>query len=60
MLWLYRKTWGRPLFFAWGFFCVSLLPVLGLIDVYFMKYSLAADHYQYAAIIGVIALASAI
>ena len=42
--------------FAWGFFCVSLLPVMGLTDVYFMKYSLVADHYQYAALIGVIAL----
>jgi protein O-mannosyl-transferase len=59
VLWLNRKTWSRPLLFAWGFFCVSLLPVLGLTDVYFMKYSLVADHYQHAAIIGVIALLAA-
>jgi tetratricopeptide (TPR) repeat protein len=59
VLWLYRKTWGRPFLFAWGFFCVSLLPVMGLTDVYFMKYSLVADHYQYTAVIGIIALTTA-
>jgi protein O-mannosyl-transferase len=59
MLWWYRKGWSRPLLFAWGFFCVSLVPVLGFADVGFMKYSLVADHYQHIAIIGVIALAAA-
>jgi protein O-mannosyl-transferase len=59
VLWLYKKTWGRPVLFAWGVFCVSLVPVMGLIDVYFMKYSLVADHYQHIAIIAVIALAAA-
>jgi protein O-mannosyl-transferase len=59
VLWKYRKGWTRPLLFAWGFFCVSLLPVMGFTDVYFMKYSLVADHYQYAALIGVIALLAA-
>jgi protein O-mannosyl-transferase len=59
LLWSYRKSWSRPLYFTWGFFCVALLPVLGFIDVGFMKYSLVADHYQHIAIIGVIALAAA-
>ncbi len=59
VLWLYRETWGRPLLFAWGFFCVSLLPVMGLVDVYFMKYSLVADHYEYIAVLGAVALAAA-
>jgi protein O-mannosyl-transferase len=59
VLWLYRRTWGRPLLFAWGFFCVALLPVMGLVDVYFMKYSLVADHYEYIALAGVVALATA-
>jgi protein O-mannosyl-transferase len=58
-LWVYRNTWSRPLLFAWGFFCVSLAPALGLTQVGFMKYSLVADHYQHIAVIGVIALASA-
>jgi tetratricopeptide (TPR) repeat protein len=59
VLWAYRKTWSRPLLFAWGFFCTALLPVTGLMDVGFMKYTLVADRYQHIAIIGVIALASA-
>ncbi|MGD0382117.1 MAG: tetratricopeptide repeat protein, partial [Thermoguttaceae bacterium] len=59
VLWCYRKTWGRPFLFAWGFFGVALLPVLGFTDVGFMKYSLVADRYQHIAIIGVIALVSA-
>ena len=59
ILWAYRKTLSRPFLFAWGFFCVALLPTMGFTDVYFMKYSLVADRYQHIAIIGVIALVSA-
>ena len=59
VLWRYRKGWGRPFLFAWGFFCVALLPVMGFVDVGYMQYSLVADHYQHIAIIGVIALAAA-
>ncbi|MGA2799131.1 MAG: tetratricopeptide repeat protein, partial [Thermoguttaceae bacterium] len=59
VLWVYRKGWSRSLLFAWGFFCLSLVPVMGFTDVGFMKYSLVADHYQHIAIIGVIALAAA-
>ena len=59
VLWRFRKGWGRPLLFAWGYFCVSLAPVLGFTDVGFMKYSLVADHYQHIAIIGVVALTAA-
>jgi tetratricopeptide (TPR) repeat protein len=59
-LWLYRKSWSRELLFAWGFFCVALVPVMGFTDVAFMQYSLVADRYQHIAIIGVVALASAL
>ncbi|MGA2799074.1 MAG: hypothetical protein ABSE63_15955, partial [Thermoguttaceae bacterium] len=60
VLWRYRKSWSRPLLFAWGFFCVVLVPVMGFTDVYFMRYALVADHYEHIAIIAAIALASAI
>ncbi len=59
VLWCYRKSWGRPFLVAWGFFCVSLLPVLGFTDVGFMKYSLVSDHYQHLALLGVMALVAA-
>jgi protein O-mannosyl-transferase len=54
-----KTTWARNLLFAWGFFCIALLPVLGFVDVGYMKYSLVADHYQYIALISVITLFAA-
>ncbi len=59
VLWRHRKGWSRPILFAWGFFCVALVPVLGFVDVGFMQFTLVADHYQHIAIIGAIALATA-
>ena len=59
VLWRYRESWSRPFLFAWGFFCVALVPVMGFTDVGFMQYSLVADHYQHIAIIGVLGLACA-
>ena len=59
LLWRYRESRARPLLFAWGYFCVMLVPVMGLTDTYFMKYSLVADHYAHLAMIGVLAVAAA-
>lgn len=54
-----QANWGPALWFAWGFFCVALTPVLGFADVGFMEYTLVADHYQQIALIGVVALVAA-
>jgi len=53
-----RDLW-RGALFAWLYFCVALIPVMGFADIYFMKYSLVADHYEYLALIGVLALLAA-
>lgn len=54
--WQFRRSWGRAALFALSYFIVTLGPVLGFFNFYFMKYSFVADHYQYVSIIGVIAL----
>jgi protein O-mannosyl-transferase len=59
LAWRRNTWWGRPLLFAWIFFCLALVPVLGFTDVGYMKYSLVADHYQYLSIVAVAALVAA-
>jgi tetratricopeptide (TPR) repeat protein len=58
LLWLRRSRWGRAPLFALAYFLIVLLPTLGFVDMAFMRFSLAADHFQHAAMIGVIALAA--
>jgi tetratricopeptide (TPR) repeat protein len=59
LVWQRSNRWLRPALFAWAYFCIALLPVMGFADVYFMKYSLVADHYEHLALIGVVALVAA-
>ena len=59
ILWLKRDSWSRPWFFAFAYFLVALLPVLGLVDHYILRYSLVFDHFQYLASMGPLALAGA-
>ena len=59
LIWRRHSRFGRPLLFAWAFFCLGLLPVMGFTDVGFMKHSLVADHYQHIALVGVVALVAA-
>ena len=59
LFWQRDRTVVRGLLLAWLFFCLGLLPVMGLTDVYYMRYSLVADHYEYVAILGVVACVAA-
>ena len=60
ILWFGRERWGRGAFLAFGYYVVALLPVLGLIDHYFLRYSFVGDHFQYLASIGPLALVGAV
>jgi tetratricopeptide (TPR) repeat protein len=59
VLWLNRESWSRPWFFMFTYFVMALLPVLGLVDHYFLRFSLVGDHFQYLASMGPLALAGA-
>ena len=55
-LWLVRRRVGKSPLVAALFFGGTLAPALGLFDVYPMRYSFVADHFQYLASIGPIVL----
>jgi len=58
VLWaIRRRTWG-PLA-AFLFFVGSLLPALGIVDLYGARYSWVWDHWQYLPDLGPLALAGA-
>ncbi|HTU01921.1 MAG TPA: tetratricopeptide repeat protein, partial [Candidatus Sulfotelmatobacter sp.] len=59
LLWWNRDGRLKPVFFAFAYFLAALLPVLGLADQFFWRYSFVGDHFQYLASIGPLALAAA-
>jgi len=60
LFWVYRRSWGRGPLAALAYFVIVLAPVLGVIDMSFMRFSLVSDHLQYAAMPGAIAMAAAL
>ena len=54
-----RRYFGRTVEVATAFFVATLSPVLGFIMLFTFRYTFVADHYQYLACIGPIALTSA-
>jgi len=58
-LWLLRHRLGRGPLVGVLFFIGTLVPALGFVNVYPMRYSFVADHFQYLASIGLIALFAA-
>jgi protein O-mannosyl-transferase len=59
VIYFLRRYFGRSVEVAAAFFVATLSPVLGFIMLFTFRYTFVADHYQYLACIGPIALASA-
>ena len=58
-LWVWRRqAWARAGLVGMAFFLIALLPALGFFDVYYFRYSFVADHFQYLASLGIMALAA--
>jgi len=60
ILWSARRRIGRGPITAALFFVGTLFPALGFADVYPMRYSFVADHFQYVASIGPLVLAASL
>ncbi len=58
--WWQRKNWGRAGLFALGYFIIALGPVLGPVKLTYFDFSRVADHLQYLAIPGMLALAAVV
>jgi tetratricopeptide (TPR) repeat protein len=58
--WMLRSRVGRGPLVALLLFGGTLVPALGFIDVYPMRYSFVADHFAYLATIGPFALVAAV
>ena len=54
-----RRFVGRSVEVATLFYVATLSPLLGFVMLYTFRYTFVADHYQYVASIGLIALAAA-
>jgi tetratricopeptide (TPR) repeat protein len=59
LIYLARRRAGRGLEVGLAFFVITLGPVLGFIMLYTFRYKFVADHYQYVASIGLIAIFAA-
>ncbi len=56
VLWGLRNKLGRGPLAGLAFFSMTLFPALGFFNVYPMRYSFVADHFQYMASLGLIAV----
>jgi protein O-mannosyl-transferase len=52
-LWILARRYRGPLA-GYLYFCGTLVPVLGFVDVYPFRFSYVADHFQYLASLGMI------
>lgn len=59
LLWFSKRAWARATLAAAGYFVAVLFPALGFVNIFPFRYSFVADHFQYLAAIGPLALIAA-
>jgi len=59
VLWQQRKSWSRSWWFAFVYYLLTLVPVMGLLGVTSFRYAPVEDHLQYLASMGPLALVGA-
>jgi len=52
----FSRSWGRATLAGLGWYLLMLAPASGIVDIYFLSYAPVADHYQYPALPGLLAL----
>ena len=57
--WVFQRSWGRHVLFGLGYFTVTLFPVLGFFNMYFLALSRVSDHFVYLPLTALVALAAA-
>lgn len=58
LAWRWRGP-GRPLAFGLGYHALAVLPVLGLVDIAYLRVAPVAGHLQYLALMGPVTLGAA-
>jgi tetratricopeptide (TPR) repeat protein len=56
--WGFRRNWGRHVLFGLGCFTVTLFPVLGFFDMFYLTLSRVVDHFAYLPLTALVALAA--
>jgi protein O-mannosyl-transferase len=59
LCWWFRRAWGRHALFGLGCFTVTLFPVLGFLDMYFLALSRVSDHFEYLPLTAIVAMGAA-
>lgn len=60
LFWTKQKSWGRHAMMAFGFYFITLLPVLGFVAMSYMRVGWVSDHFVYIPMIGILALIASI
>jgi tetratricopeptide (TPR) repeat protein len=56
LFWRFRASWGRACLFGIGYFVLAVSPTIGIVNMAFLMVAPVADHLQYLALPGIVAL----